>query len=245
MSFVQLLLGAGVAMLATVLGAAGVAAFNRISSRAEALTMAFSAGMMAFSAFEMVDESHGLVGHRMALAALVTGLLVFLILDRIMPHAHLFLMGNEMPTAKKKAALLAGTITLHNIPEGVAIASAFADSSSLGWLVAISIALQDIPEGLIVAAPLACYGLSRRRSFFWGAFSGLVEMLAAIGAFFVLRTASAALPFALAFSGGAMSYVVLFELMPDALHGQNRFLVASTFVGGIAIAYSLSLVIGR
>jgi ZIP family zinc transporter len=245
MDVVQLFLGAGLAMLATTLGAAGVIVFNRPNGRMEALIMAFSAGMMAFSAFEMVNESHSLAGHRMALAALVAGLLVLLSLDRTLPHAHLFFLGNDMPSAKKKAALLAGTITLHNIPEGIAIASAFAASVPLGWLVAISIALQDIPEGLIVAAPLACYGLSKRRSFFWGAFTGLVEMLAAVVAFFVLRTATAALPLALAFSGGAMTYVVLFELLPDALRARHRPLVAAAVVTGVALAYAFSLLLGK
>ena len=149
-----------------------------------------------------------------------------------------------MPGPKRKAALLAGTIILHNIPEGFAIAAAFAASSSLGWLVATSIAMQDIPEGLIVAVPLACYGLSRYRSFLWGVFSGLVELIAALAGFFVLHSVSAAMPYALGFSSGAMLYVVVFELLPDALQSEQRSLVASSFLLGAAIAYALSMLVG-
>ena len=245
MDFVQLLLGSGLAMLATLAGAAGVVVFHRVDARRYALIMAFSAGMMAFAASEMVQEAHGHAGHRLALASAVAGMLVFLLLDKTLPHAHLFLMGDAMPTAKRKAALLAGTITIHNVPEGIAIAAAFADSTALGWLVAFSIALQDIPEGLVVSAPLACYGLTKRRSFAWGAFTGVVEMAAAIVAFFILRTATAGLPLALAFSAGAMSYVVLFELLPDALHDSKPSHVATAFVAGVALAYGLSALVGN
>ena len=245
MNIVHLVLGSGTALLATALGAACLLAFSRVNERIQALIMAFSAGIMAFAAFEMVDASHGLGGHRLALGGLFGGMLFFLVLDRILPHVHLLLVGDAMPGAKKKAALLAGTIALHNIPEGIAIAAAFADSTSLGWLVAVSIAIQDIPEGLLVAAPMACYGLSRRRAFLWGAFTGVVEMLAALGAFFALRAATAALPPALAFSGGAMAYVVIFELLPDALRARNKYLVAAVFIAGIAATFGLSLLVGR
>jgi zinc transporter, ZIP family len=141
MNLVHLLLGAATAMLATMAGAACILALSRVNSRFQALTIAFSAGMMAFAAFEMIDEAQSLGGHRPALVALIAGMLVFLLLDKALPHAHLMLLGNEMPSAKRKAALLAGAIAIHNIPEGIAIAAAFASNTSLGWLVAISIAM--------------------------------------------------------------------------------------------------------
>ena len=231
-------------MIATTLGSAGVLVFKRIDRRFYATLIAFCAGVMAFSALEMIDESHALSGHRMALAGLLVGMIAFLIMDKLLPHAHMVLTGIEMPSAKRKVALLVGTITIHNIPEGFAIASAFATSSSLGWLVTLSIALQDIPEGLIVAAPVACYGVTAKRSFLWGVFSGVVEFIAAMGGFLFLRVVSSATPLALGFSGGAMTYVILSELLPDAMQAENRYAALAAFITGIAAAYGFTSIIG-
>ena len=244
MNVTGVILGAGMAMLATAFGAAGVFAVKRAPQSFLPMIIAYSAGMMALSAFEMVNESHALTGHRLAFTGMVAGMVVLFLLAKALPHAHLILLKSEMPPAKKKIAILAGTITLHNIPEGFAIASAFSDSSSLGWLVAISIALQDIPEGLIVSMPAACYGATAMRSFGWGVFSGVVEFLGAIAAFFFLNSVSRATPFALGFSGGAMFYVVLFELLPDAMAGESRHKGALAFLSGIATAYILSIIVG-
>ena len=244
MDFIGLFMGACTALVATTVGAAGVLAFKRIDSRFYATLVAFCAGVMGFSALEMIDESHALAGHRMALAGLLAGMIAFLILDKLLPHAHMVLTGRKMHSAKRKVALLVGTITIHNIPEGFAIASAFATSSSLGWLVTMSIALQDIPEGLIVSAPVACYGVSTRRSFLWGMFSGVVEFIAAIGGFLFLRVVSSATPLALGFSGGAMAYVILSELLPDAMKAESRYVALAAFITGIAAAYGFAALIG-
>jgi zinc transporter, ZIP family len=242
--FMGLLLGASLAMGATALGAAGILAFKRVGSFHFGLIIAFSGGVMAYSSVEMINESHALAGHGVALAGLLAGMCALLVMEKALPHAHLLFLKSQMSHAKKKAALLAGTITIHNIPEGFAIASAFATSSSLGWLVAVAIAVQDVPEGLIVSAPVAAYGVSRAKSFAWGVFSGVVEFAAAIGGFLFLRSVSVATPFALGFSGGAMSYVVLFELLPDAVRSEKRHLAGLMFVAGIAVAYILSLLVG-
>ncbi len=199
---------------------------------------------MGFSAFEMISEAHVLLGHRLAIASLLAGMITFLILGKLLPHAHMMLTGNEMPDAKRKVALLVGTITIHNIPEGFAIASAFTASSSLGWLVTLSIALQDIPEGLIVATSMAFYGVSAKRSFMWGAFSGVVEAASAIGGFIFMRAVTSATPLMLAFSGGAMTYVILSELLPDAMQAESRYAALAAFITGIVSAYGFSLLIG-
>jgi zinc transporter, ZIP family len=241
---IAVLLGAGMAMLATVLGAAGVFFTERVPITLLHPILAFSAGMMAMSAVEMLNESHALAGHGLGSIGLVVGMVVLVLLAKALPHAHMILLKSDLPSAKKKAAILAGTITLHNIPEGFAIASAFADSSSLGWIVAVSIALQDIPEGLIISMPAVCYGTTRGRSFFYGSFSGVVEFVAAIVGYFFLSALSKAMPFALGFSGGAMLYVVLFELLPDVMRGKGRHKGAVAFVAGIAAAYLLTMLIG-
>jgi ZIP family zinc transporter len=244
LDFSTLLLGAGAALLATTLGAAGVFTFRRIGKRSHALILSFCAGAMAYTALEMVNEAHASLGHRAAIASLVAGMIAFLAIDKLMPHAHLVLLGVEMPSARRKAALLVGTITLHNIPEGFAIASAFASSSSLGWLVTLPIALQDIPEGLIVAAPVACYGMEPRRCFLWGVLSGIVEFAAAVAGFLFLRVVENATPLALGFSGGVMGSVVLSELLPDALQAENRYLSLAMVTAGLATAYGFAMLIG-
>ena len=244
MDFTGLFFGACTVLMATTFGAAGVFAFKRIHSRLCPSIVAFCAGVMAFSSLEMLNESHALSGDRIALAGLLAGMTTFLAVEKLLPHAHMVLLGAEMPHAKRKVALLVGTITIHNIPEGLAIASAFAASSTLGWLVTVSIALQDIPEGLIVAAPVACYGVATRRSFLWGMFSGLVEFAAAIGGFLFLRVVSAATPLALGFSGGAMGYVILSELLPDAVQAESRYAASAAFVAGVATAYGFAALIG-
>ncbi len=240
MSFFELFLGASLAFFATALGAALMLPIKDERGKVFALLTAFSGGVMVFSALEMLIQSHAISGDMVAIAGLVLGLCAFYVLERLLPHAHAFMKRAPMKQKKKKAALLAGTITLHNIPEGFAIASAFAASPSLGWLVAGTIAIQDVPEGLIVSAPLAAYGMGQRRSFFWGAFSGFVEFAAAIVGFLFLATVAAATPFALAFSAGAMIFVTFAELLPDSLCACGKAKVAISFSVGVLLAFLLA-----
>jgi len=244
MHFLQILLAGLIIMLATALGAGAVFAFNRIGSALYAAMLALCAGMMTFSAVEMVTVSHAEAGHRIAFATFVMGMAVFCLLDRLLPHAHATLLGAEMPHAKRKATLLVSSMTLHNIPEGFAVAAAFAGSSSLGWLVTTCIALQDIPEGLVVAGPIACQGVPLRRCFLWGLFSGFAELAAALCGFWLLSAASRITPWAIGFAAGTMSYVVLFELLPDAVRNENRRQALAAFVGGVALAFGLSAIFG-
>ena len=241
MAFFELFLGASLAFAATTAGAALVLPIKEMNGRLFALLSAFSGGVMAFSALEMLFQSHAASGDMMAISGLALGLCAFFIIEKMLPHAHAFMNRAPLEQKKKKAALLAGTITLHNIPEGFAIASAFAASPSLGWLVAGTIAIQDFPEGLIVSAPLMAYGVDTRHSFFWGAFSGFVEFLAAIAGFLFLSAVAAATPFALAFSSGAMIFVTFSELMPDALRAGDKRQVAAIFIAGAAMAFGFSI----
>lgn len=141
--------------------------------------------------------------------------------------------------SKKKAALIAGTITIHNLPEGFAIASSFAQSNPLGWLVTSTIAIQDVPEGTLVSAPLACYGIDCVRSFKFGVLSGLIEGVAAIFGYIFLSLVKEVIPSALGFAAGAMSYVILAELLPDAFKGRS-WKVALSFILGVVAAIGIS-----
>jgi ZIP family zinc transporter len=244
MQFRQVFLAAVLVMLATTSGAGAVFALKRIGNRAYATIVALCAGMMSVSALEMLIQSHALAGHRVAYGGLLMGMATFWIMDRLLPHAHMALLGSEIPHARRKTALLVGSMTLHNIPEGFAVASAFTGGASLGWLVTLCIALQDIPEGLMVAAPIASHGVPAHRCFVWGLVSGLAEFIAAIGGFLFLSTLGAAAPWALGFSAGTMTYVVFFELLPDAVKDENRRMTLGAFIAGVAMAYGLSALLG-
>ncbi|MFH0836394.1 MAG: ZIP family metal transporter [Candidatus Micrarchaeota archaeon] len=243
MDFASLFLGASAAMLATSLGAAAILLFKSINKRTFSALLAFSAGVMAYSIFEMIGEAR-LAGDSVVIAGALTGVAVLFACEKIVPHVHLLLKKTNITQAKKKAALLAGTISLHNIPEGLAIASAFAGSTPLGWIVTASIALQDAPEGFLVSAPLAGYGVNTNRAFSLGILSGVIEFAAAIAGFFLLSSIIWAIPFALSFSAGAMAFVILAELLPDAINGGFKRVAAVSFVLGTATAFGLASLLG-
>lgn len=238
----DLLLGAFLALAATCLGAAAVFAFRKLDCRLSVLAMSFCAGVMAYSSAEMILQSVAQAGTFQTLAGVAAGVGAFFVLEKLLPHAHLLLRKRGLEGGKKKAALMAGTVTLHNVPEGFAIASAFAASPSLGWLVAGSIALQDVPEGAVVSVPVACYGVNARRSFGMGVLSGVVEFFAAVVGFVFLNAVSPLIPFALAFSGGAMAHVALFELFSDAWK-KDAAGSAAAAAAGIAVAWGLALLL--
>ncbi|MFA5077691.1 MAG: ZIP family metal transporter [Candidatus Micrarchaeia archaeon] len=240
MSFLDVTLGAGMAFVATALGAAGVFGMKKTQPRHYSLILAFAAGVMVFSAAEMLGQSYSEAGQAYALAGFLCGMAALLLLERMLPHAHAFLSRREIGHPGKKAVLVAGTIALHNIPEGFAIASAFALSPTLGWAVSVSIALQDIPEGLVTSAPLAYYGLPVRKSFLWGAFSGLVEFLAAVFGYYFLSLVRGATPFALAFSAGAMAYLVFFELLGESIRNGGPHKAGLAFLAGAAAALCIT-----
>ncbi|MCX6777459.1 MAG: ZIP family metal transporter [Candidatus Micrarchaeota archaeon] len=217
---------------------------RRITAKHFSGLLAFAAGVMAFSVFEMLTAGRGAIGEVGVALGFLSGAAVLLFFEKITPHVHIILRKRALSSSGKKAAMFASAISLHNIPEGFAIASAFAVSPEFGWLVASSIALQDIPEGFLVSAPLASYGLKPARSFGFGVFSGFAEFAAAIFGYLLLSSFHVAVPFALAFSAGAMSYVILVELMPDALRGGRERLASAAFLAGAATASIISGIFG-
>ncbi|MFH1306799.1 MAG: ZIP family metal transporter [Candidatus Micrarchaeota archaeon] len=151
--------------------------------------------------------------------------------------------GKDMKDCEKKSVLLAGAIILHNVPEGLAVGFAFASSPALGWLVATSIAIQDIPEGLLVSAPLACYGMRNKPALGFGILSGVVEAIAAILGFLFLSALTPLVPLALSLSAGAMAYVILVELLPDAFRGGMERIAGVALIAGFGIVFLLSQIL--
>ncbi len=244
MAFIELLIAAVIAALATSLGAFGVVPFKKISGKMYTVLLSFSAGLMAFTSIEMFNQARDMGGDLTALAGIVIGLAAIIIAERMLPHVHLWVRRKKITPEKKKAALVVGTVTLHNVPEGLAIAAAFASSSPLGWLVTAAISLQDVPEGFLISAPLACYGMEGKRCIKYGILSGVVEFAAAVIGFLLLSFIISAIPIALAFSAGAMLFVVFVELLPDAFRRGMEYAAAVSFIAGAMLAFGLAVLLG-
>lgn len=236
----DILLGALAVLIATSAGALVVLFFGCMDERRNAAMLAFAAGIMSYSAFEMLSESHASAGDYVAFAGFALGFSALAVSEKLLPHIHFHVTREELEHSKKKALMIGGAIALHNIPEGLAIATAFAASNPLGWFVTTTIAIQDIPEGALISAPLACFGMGKRQAAWYGMLSGAAEAAAAIAGFYFLSMFASLVPAALAFSAGAMAYVVLVELLPDALRKGMERTGAVAFAAGAAAAFGLA-----
>ena len=168
------------------------------------------------------------------------GILFLLAMDHIIPHLHMDTDKAEGPKSKlKKTTMLVFAVTLHNIPEGMAVGVVYAgylagnmQISAMGALaLAIGIAIQNFPEGAIISMPLRGEGISRRRAFLYGTVSGIVEPIAAFITILLTGLVVPILPYLLAFAAGAMIYVVVEELIPESQSGKH------TNIGTIGVAF--------
>lgn len=229
--------------LLTALGAALVFPLRRFHPSVMNLLMALGAGiMLAASYFSLLapalTSAHSLRQSPLLMCSggfLLGGLLV-LLADALLSRR---MRRTPLSDVRRRTVLLIGSITLHNIPEGLAVGCAFGALASPGgaawrsaWILAIGIALQNFPEGAAVSLPLRRDGYSCRRSFFFGQLSGAVEPLAGIlGALLAIRV-RAALPLLLSLSGGAMVTVILAELLPECQKcPRQRLMVLATLAG--------------
>ena len=221
--------------LGTALGAAMVFLLRgKISDLLRKLLLGFASGVMVAASvwsllipsLEMSAEAGGPTWLPAAVG-FVLGILFLLLLDTLIPHLHI---GAEQPEGLtrncqwKRTTMLSVAVTLHNIPEGMAVgvilASAMAEGSmismSAAWALAIGIAIQNFPEGAILSMPLHSEGMGKGKAFAIGALSGIVEPIASILTILLIGFISPALPYLLAFAAGAMMYVVVEELIPEA-----------------------------
>jgi ZIP family zinc transporter len=180
---------------------------------------------------------------------------ILLGIDKLLPHLHIgdkMSQAEGLPTSWERAVLLVLAITLHNIPEGLAVGVAFGAASldlpgaTVGAAVALAvgIGLQNFPEGVAVSLPLRREGVSKLRAFWYGQLSAIVEPFAGVaGAVFVLY-ARPLLPFALAFAAGAMVYVVVEEVVPEAQRSGNADLATVSLIGGFIVMMILDVALG-
>ncbi len=203
--------------------------------------MDLSAGMEKFA---FVPAAVGFIG----------GILFLLLLDHLIPHLHMQSLSPEgMPCKLSRSAMLLLAVTLHNIPEGMAVGVIFAGIAGTDGMVtfstalalSIGIAIQNFPEGAIISLPLVSEnGISRKKSFLFGTLSGIVEPIAAIITFLLSAQLLPFLPYLLAFAAGAMVYVVVEELIPESAVGFHSNLGTLGFAAGFVLMMILDVALG-
>ncbi len=246
----------------TALGAATVFFFKTINRKFMDGMMGFAAGVMIAAAFwslllpaykHATNMEYNVSSH--LVLGFLCGALFLLLFDKLIPHLHVGFPRKKAegpPTKWNRSILLVLAITLHNIPEGLAIGMAFGalahDMSGASFAgavaLAIGIALQNFPEGLSVSLPLRRDGMSRGKSFWYGQLSGAVEPIAGVAGALAVLMIAPLLPFAMAFAAGAMIFVVVEELIPESqLHG-NADVATIGGVLGFAVMMWLDIALG-
>lgn len=255
-------IGTGFTFLMTALGAAVVFFFKgEIKASVQRVFLGFAAGVMIAAsvwsllmpAIEMAEEQ-GMIGWIPAAGGFVLGALFLLGLDALMPHLH---PGSLSPEGTKsslsRTTLLVLAVTLHNIPEGMAVGLACAlaaqgASSSVttagAMALALGIGLQNFPEGAALSLPLRKEGLSRSKSFLVGSASGIVEPIGGIIAVLVAGTITPLMPWLLAFAAGAMIYVVVEELIPEAHLGEHSNIGTLGVMAGFLVMMVMDVALG-
>jgi ZIP family zinc transporter len=233
-------IGAGAA---TALGGLWLFLMPRPSELLLDALLGFTAGiMLAATAFSLLVPALDEGGLAEVVAGVAAGGLALLALDAAVPHVHLRYAerGHAQARASRRATLLVSALTIHNIPEGLAVGVAFAaGGTDLGVPIALAIGIQNVPEGFAAAAPLIGAGASRRKAALIAAATGAVEPPSALAAFAAFGVAGSVLPFGLAFAAGAMLYVVVDELVPESHARGNERAASAALLAGFLLMLAL------
>ncbi len=259
---IEIIQGVFLPFLGTTLGASCALFMRRELDQGvrRALT-GFAAGVMvAASVWSLLipameqSEGMGVWAFGPAVAGFWLGILFLLALDRTIPHLH---RGSDEPeglrVALKRTTMLVLAVTLHNIPEGMAVGAVLA-----GWMegsetitvagaltLALGIAIQNFPEGAIISMPLRAEGTGKGRAFLWGTLSGVVEPVAALLTIWAAHFVLPALPYLLSFAAGAMFYVVVEQLIPEMSQGRHSNLATLFFALGFTLMLALDVALGQ
>lgn len=246
----------------TALGAAMVFFFKSIDKRVLNSMLGFAAGVMIAASFwsllkPAIDmtETNGGISWVPPVIGFLAGGAFLLLIDKIMPHLHMGMSVDKpegIKTKWQRSILLVLAITMHNIPEGLAVGVTFgalAGNPSLGALagaivLAIGIGIQNFPEGAAVSIPLRREGMSRRKAFNYGQMSGIVEPIAGVIGALLVVWLTPILPYALSFAAGAMIFVVVEELIPEAQTGNETDLSTIGAMIGFALMMMLDVSLG-
>ena len=246
----------------TALGASPVFFFKSINKKILNGMLGFAAGIMIAASFwsllapaiEMCGGS-GFPKWAPAVIGFLVGGLFLWVADQILPHLHLGFEIEEaegIKTSWERSVLLVLAITLHNVPEGLAVGVAFGalgaylPSASLGGAIALAlgIGIQNFPEGTAVSVPLRREGFSRLKSFWYGQLSGIVEPIAGVIGAVAVVSMRPILPYALSFAAGAMIYVVVEEVIPESQLGDNSDIATIGAMIGFALMMTLDVALG-
>ncbi len=246
----------------TVFGAAGVFVFKKVSRRYFNAMLGFAAGVMIAASFwSLLEPSIALskeLGQISWLAPSIGFILggIFLWgMDKLLPHLHIGLKKTEsegIHTSWRKTLLLFFAITLHNVPEGLAVGVAFGAVAHnvpgatlpAAIALAIGIGIQNFPEGFAVSMPFRREGFSKMKSFFYGQASALVEPIAGVVGAFAVMTMRYLLPYALAFAAGAMIYITIEEIIPEAQNSGSSDIATQGAMVGFVIMMILDVALG-
>ena len=225
---------------ATVIGSCIGFAFKKLSHRFSDIVLSFAAGVMLAAAVIGLIlpslEYGGRFGLLMTIPGIFAGALCLNLIDKLVPHLHK-LVGPDIEEHNNhnlsKVLLFVTAIAIHNLPEGIAAGVGFGSGNvSQAMLIAGGIALQNIPEGMVIIGPMLAAGVSPRRTFICAMITGLVEVVGTLVGYLAVSVASAILPFALAFAGGTMLYVISDEMIPEThAHGCERGATYALLVG--------------
>ena len=257
----NLLIGIMIPFVGTALGSACVFFLkHEMKPLLQKILLGFASGVMvAASVWSLLipamnmSEGMGKLAFIPAAVGLLLGMAFLLLMDRVIPHLHL---GSDEPegmhSSLSKSLMLIFAVTLHNFPEGMAVGVVFAGmlEGSAGitlagaFALAIGIAIQNFPEGAIISMPLKGTGISRGKAFLYGAASGIVEPLGALLTIWLASYIEPVLPYLLAFAAGAMLYVVVEELIPEASEGEHSNIATVGFAIGFVLMMVLDVALG-
>lgn len=226
---------------ATVVGSVIGFIFKKISHKFSDIILAFAAGvMLAAAVLGLIIPSveyGGKFGLLITIAGIFTGAVSLNLIDKLVPHLHK-MVGVDIEehrgnTNVSKVLLFVMAIAIHNFPEGIAAGVGFGSGNTAeAMLIAGGIALQNIPEGMVIIGPMLAAGISPRKTFICALITGFVEVIGTLLGYFAVSIASAVLPFALAFAGGTMLYVISDEMIPEThAHGSERGATYALLIG--------------
>ena len=238
----------------TMLGSAFVFFMKKdIPDRLQKTLLGFASGVMvAASVWSLLIPSIEMANESIwpAAGGFLLGMGFLLLIDELTPHLHVGAEKAEGPRSRlSRTAMLALAVTIHNLPEGMAVGVVFAGETqgltlSAALAVAIGIAIQNIPEGAIISMPMHAEGNSRWRSFLIGSLSGVVEPIGSVAILLLASALGVALPYLLAFAAGAMMYVVIEDLIPETAQGRHTNLSTIGFALGFVLMMVMDVVMG-
>ena len=257
---INIIIGILIPFVGTSLGAAMVFILkNQISDRLQKVLTGFAAGVMVAASFWSLlspaiesSESYGKLAFLPAAIGFLIGTGFLLFLDMVTPHTHMDKQDEGPKTKLKRTTKLILAVTLHNIPEGMAVGVVYAGvltgqsgiTIAGALALALGIAIQNFPEGAIVSMPLLAEGMPKSKTFCWGVLSGIVEPIAAIITILAAGLVVPVMPYLLAFAAGAMMYVVVEELIPEMSEGKHSNLATIAFSLGFVLMMILDVALG-